>query len=229
MHTIANRNFGRIGPYLVVAPILIVILAFYGKQFLGAGILGPLVGALVGLLWTLVIGAIATWAMVRWRSSLLANAPVFAASVAIGLMTGGGLMYGWMMAAALHEPSTTSAVLSALMWPAVPFYITLNSAMELLFLSLLVFWNWDTDRRRRVLILGGVAAYSVMRVWTYLVFAETRLDIALHTLSPADVEWFKQTLATDFRIVLNVVTYLCLTLAAFVAPWHGHNSRPTVD
>src|SRR5262249_43253706 len=31
------------------------------------------------------------------------------------------------------------------MWPAVPFYIVLNSAMELLLLRFLVFWNWDTD------------------------------------------------------------------------------------
>ena len=34
-------------------------------------------------------------------------------------------MYGWMMAAALNEPSTTGAALSSLMWPAVPFYTEL--------------------------------------------------------------------------------------------------------
>src|SRR5262245_29977123 len=95
-----------------------------------------------------------------------------------------GLMYGWMMAAALNEPSTTGAALSARMWPAVPFYIVLNSAMELLLVALLVFWNWDTDRRRRLLIVTSVAVYFVLRIWTYLVFAETRLDIASHALSP---------------------------------------------
>jgi hypothetical protein len=31
-----------------------------------------------------------------------------------------------------------------------------------------------------------------MRIWTYLVFAETRLEISQHPLSQADVEWFKQ-------------------------------------
>jgi hypothetical protein len=51
------------------------------------------------------------------------------------------------------------------------------------------------------------------------VFAEARLDIARHTLSPADVEWFRQTLATDFRTVLNVIAYVCLILAALVPPW----------
>ena len=128
-------------------------------------------------------------------------------------------MYGWIMAAALNEPSTTGAVLSALMWPAVPFYIVLNSAMELLLLALLVFWNWDTDQRRRTLILTSVAIYFVMRVWTYLVFAETRLDIASHPLSPADIAWFKQTLAGDFRIILNIVVFGLLLLATCIPPW----------
>jgi hypothetical protein len=111
----------------------------------------------------------------------------------------------------------TYAVLSALMWPAVPFYITLNSPMELALVSLLVFWNWEVDRRRRVLILVGVTIYFAMRVWTYHVFAEARLDIARHTLSQVDVERFKQ--ATDFRPVLNVITFICLILAALVPPW----------
>jgi hypothetical protein len=147
--------------------------------------------------------------------------------IVVGLMTGPSLMYGWMMTAALNEPSTTYAVLSALMWPAVPFYITLNSAMELALVSLLVFWNWEADWRRRVLILVGVTAYFAMRVWTYLVFAELRLDIARHTLSPADVEWFKQTLAADFRPVLNVITFICLIVAALVPPWPASSRLST--
>jgi hypothetical membrane protein len=60
-----------------------------------------------------------------------------------------------------------------------------------------------------------------MRIWTYLVFAETRLDITQHTLSQADVDWFKRTLAADFRVVLNNVTYVCFLLAAFL-PVRSH-------
>ena len=133
-------------------------------------------------------------------------------------MTGAGLMYACMMVAALNEPSTTCATVSALMWPAVPFYITLNSIMELLIVGFLVFANWHTTPRRRALILLSVIVYFVMRVWTYLVFAEMRLDIARHTLSPADVEWFKSTLAMDFRIVLNLISFICLVLAALAPP-----------
>jgi hypothetical protein len=204
-------------PYLIAAPILATIGAFYGKIFLPIGVAGPIAGAVAGVVWALLIGVIANRLMRRatW-SALLADAPVALAIIAIGLMTGGGLMYGWMMAAALSEPSMTYAVLSALMWPAVPFFIMLNSTMEMLLVSLLVFCNWDSDARRRTLIILGVATYFVMRVWTYLIFAEARLDIAQHTLAPADVEWFKATLAMDWRIALNLISYVCLVLAALL-------------
>ena len=215
-----SSNFGSIGPYLVVAPMLATILGFYGNMFAPSKVLGTITGALAGVLWAVLVGAIANRILRRSKQNVwLANAPVFLAVIAIGLMAGASLMYTWMMAAALNEPTTTYAVLSALMWPAVPFYITLNSAMELVLLALLVFWNWDVDARRRAFILVGVALYFAMRVWTYLVFAETRLDIAQHALSPADVEWFKQTLAMDFRVALTVITYVCLVAAALIPPW----------
>lgn len=137
-------------------------------------------------------------------------------------------MYASMMKAVLNASSLTYAVLQALMQPAVPFYIILNTTMELFIVSLIVFWNWDTHPNRRMLVLIGVLAYCAMRIWTYLVFAETRLEISQHTLSQADVEWFKQTLATDFRLVLNTITYVCFLIAAFLpvrADRNGEASR----
>jgi hypothetical protein len=170
-----------------------------------------------GVLWALLLGFIAERLMRReaWRG-WLANAPVFLGVIATGLMIGGGTMYASLTSAALDEPSMTYAVLSALMKPAVPFYIILNTLMELFLVSLAVFGNWDTSPRRRTLILVGAMAYLAMRVWTYLVYAETRLVISQQPLSQADVEWFKRTLATDFRIVLNLVTNVSFLLAAFV-------------
>lgn len=125
-------------------------------------------------------------------------------------------MYLSMMSEALNEPSTTQAVLSALMQPAVPFFIILNTLMELLVISLIVFWNWDTSLNRRTLILIGVLVYFVHRIWTQLVYAEPRLEITLRPLSEADIEWFKQTLTTDYRVVLNSIIYVCFLLAAFI-------------
>jgi hypothetical protein len=226
MGSLFYREFRDNGSYVVVAVTLATIGAFYGKAFLPFGVISAVLGAAAGLLWAMLIGFIARRLMRQARATrLLADTPVALAVIALGLMTGAGLMYGWMMAAALAESSATYALLSALMWPAVPFYIALNSAMELLIVALLVLWNWQINRRRRTLVLVAVAAYFVMRVWTYLVFAEIRLDIALRPLTASDVEWFKQTLAMDFRIALNLIAFVCLVLAAFVAPWPTPDRR----
>jgi hypothetical protein len=220
MNTITvNRTKSQIrfSPYYVTVPMLAVILGFYGKQFLPPGVLGIAAGALIGALWAIGLGLVAQRLARReeWRVRL-ANTSVFLSIIVIGLTIGGGYMYASMMKGALNDPSLTYSVLSALMQPAVPFYIILNTSMELFFVSLLVFWNWEADPKRRALILIGVVAYFVMRIWTYLVFAETRLEISQRPLTPADVEWFKQTLADDFGLVLNNITYVCLLLAAFL-------------
>jgi hypothetical protein len=216
MSTYDVRSLGRFGPYLAAVPFLMIIIGFYGT-FLPFGPLGLLGMALVGLLWALVLGFIAGRLARReaWPARL-ANASLFLGIIAVGLTIGGGIMYAFMMEAALGEPSTTYAVLSALMQLAVPYFIVLNTTMELLLVPLLVFWNWDTGSRRKALVLSGVIAYLAMRVWTYLVFAETRLAVSQRTLSAADVAWFQQTLATDYRIVLNIITFTCFLLAAFV-------------
>ena len=229
MSTLDVRSLGRFGPYLVAVPFLVVIFGFYGN-FLPFGFSGILGMALVGLLWARVLGFLAgrlgrreTWRV--W----LANAPLFLSIVGTGLMIGGGVMYGAMMKEVLGEPSTTYAVLSALMQPAVPYFIVLNTTMELLLVPLLVFWNWDSDPRRKALFLIGVIAYLAMRVWTYLVFAEARLDISQRPLSAADVAWFEQTLATDLRIVLDVITFICFLLAAFVPASPAARLRKSAD
>jgi hypothetical protein len=115
-------------------------------------------------------------------------------------------------------------VISALMRPAVPFYIILNTTTERFLVPLAVYTNWNANRLRKSLILIGVAAYFAMRIWTYSVFAENRLEMSLRPLTAADVEWFKATLAIDFRLVLNVIMYICWIWAAFAgaAPHNDH-------
>ena len=62
-----NRN--RVGPYLVVVPILMIILGFYGRMFLGSALLGTAAGAVAGLLWALITGFSAAWLMRHWRQA----------------------------------------------------------------------------------------------------------------------------------------------------------------
>lgn len=129
-------------------------------------------------------------------------------------------MYTFMMFAAVEEPSTTYTILSALMQPAVPYYVVINSLLEMFIMLFVIFFNWNVDRKRRIFSLTGVGLYLVMRIWTYLVYAETRLAISSQTLSVADVEWFRRTLATDYRPVLELVTQAFFILAALV-PAHS--------
>jgi hypothetical protein len=187
------------------------------------GYLGIIGFASVGFLWALILGFIAKRLIIRREAwiGLLANAPLFLDIIATGLLMGGGFIYIFMMNAALNEPSTTYAVLSALMKPAVSYYIVLNSLMELLIIPFVVFLNWNTNPKRRTYIIIGVVSYFVMRVWTYLVFATTRLEISERTLSAADVAWFKQTLATDYRVILILITQAFFILAAFIPVKEG--------
>jgi len=216
MNSVNARSQSPFSPYIIAMPFAMILFGFYGT-FLPFGLLGILGVAVVGLLWARFLGFIAHRLMRReaWRE-WLANASLFVSIIAIGLMVGGGSMYIFMMSEVLDEPSTTYAVLSALMQPSVPFYIIINTTLELFIMLFVVFSNWDADPKRRVFSLIGVGLYLVMRIWTYLVYAETRLEISTHTLSVADVEWFKQTLATDYRALLELVSQGFFILAAMI-------------
>lgn len=207
----------RASPYTVAVMFQVVIFGLYGYQFLPFGVLGIAAGALVGLLWALGLGFAARRLGRREEPRRrLANAAVFLNVIAIGLLVGGGGMYMAMMFEVLEEPSLTYAVLSALMQPSVPFFIIINSLMELFLVSLAVYWNWSASPGRRAFVLAGALAYLVMRIWTYLVYAEARLEISQQPLSQADVQWFIQTLENDFRIVLNIFAFLSFLSAAFL-------------
>src|SRR5215207_3375125 len=219
LHTNAGETGGRerFGPYLVAVAVTTIIfsLASLALQLGAPGVIG---GAVVGFAWSLSLGFIAgrLGRRERWRPRL-ADAPVLPAVTASGLLIGGGLMYGLLMDAALREPSTTYATLSALVRSAVRYFIAVNTLMEVFVIPLAVFWNWHIPRRRALVVIA-VTAYFVLRVWTYLTYAPTRLDISTRPLSAAEAAWFKETLKTDYRGVLNVVTHAALTLTAFVPP-----------
>ncbi|MCC6167846.1 MAG: hypothetical protein IT329_11515 [Caldilineaceae bacterium] len=220
---LSERGGDARAPYLVAALFAMTIFGFYGA-LLPFGFLGIVGGAAAGLLWAFLVGLAAQRLMRRttWHARL-ANASVFVSILAVGLMAGAGAMYIAMMLAAVDEPSMTYAVLSALMQPAVPFYIVLNSLLELLVMLLVVFSNWQAGRKRRLYSLAGVGLYLVMRIWTYLVYAEMRLEISTHTLSAADVAWFKQTLAADYRPGLVLLILACFVLAAFAPVTRGES------
>lgn len=224
--TTANTRKGldRYGPYVLAIPFAAILFGFYGT-FLPFGLLSIAGFALGGVLWALLLGFVANRVMRRetWRQRL-ANGSLFVSIIALGLMIGGGLMYILMMFEAVNEPSTTYATLSALMQPAVPYFIVINTLLELFIMLLVLFSNWNEDRRRRNYALIGVGLYLVIRIWTYLVYAENRLTISTETLSLADVEWFTRTLSTDYRVGLELIAQASLILAAMV-PFQAARNR----
>ncbi len=207
-----------VSPYIAVTPLVALMFAFYGKV-MPFGVLGYFGGASAGVVWSLLVGAAsARLGRGPMPAMLGADASLFACIVVAGTLTGGGALYSPLFRSVLREPSTTYAVLSALMRPTVPFFIALNSAMEILFVPFVLYLNWHAEPARRGIVLIAAALYVVHRGWTYLVYAERRLATGTSPLSEADVAWYTRTLATDYRIVLNALIFALFTATAFLKP-----------
>jgi hypothetical protein len=207
---------GQLGPYLVVIPLVTLVFALYGTM-VPFGALGYFGGALAGLAWSLLAGLIATWLNHRISIAIWsADASLFGCAIATGLLAGAGIMYVLLFSSVLREPSTTHAVISAMMKPTVPFYIALNSAMEIFFIPLVVFLNRHAQPARRWILVASATIYLIQRVWTYLVYTKQRFATGTSPLSEADLAWFRKTLKTDYRVVLNVMIFAFFAAAAFL-------------
>lgn len=202
--------------YFVASPLVTINFALYGRVIKK----GPsvyLACAAGGLLWSILVGLSAGWLQYR-TGSVSSDVVLFCCIVDSGVLAGSGLLYERVFGSALLEPSLTNGVLSAMMRPTVPYYITLNSAMEILFVPLVIFLNWDVAPTRRWIIVASAIVYLLQRVWTYLVYAERRLATGTAPLSSEAIAWFKRTLATDRRTVLNLAVLALFTVAAFLRP-----------
>jgi hypothetical protein len=145
--------------------------------------------------------------------------------VATGLMLGGGVMYGLLMRAAAIAPAE---VLSAMMQPTIPFFIILNTPLELVVVPCAVFANWQNATRRRLILIAAASFYA-LRIWSYLVYVPNRMEIASRPLSPEDLEWFERSMAVDYRAILLAVVFVIFTCTAFVSHPSGPaaQARPT--
>jgi len=201
--------------WLVATPLIALVSGSYGKV-MHRGPWGYVSGAVAGILWSLLAWFVAARLDATQAAAILsADLSLGACVLATGLLAGSGI-YVLVSLSVLREPSTTYAVLSAMMRPTVPFYISINSAMELLFLPLVLFLNWNAGPARRWIIVAACVIYAAQRVWTYAVYAERRLTTATQPLSEADVAWYRQSIATDYRAIINVAVFVLFTVAAVV-------------
>ena len=199
-------------PYLitVAATSLIVALGSTGLALGTSGIVG---GAALGLVWAIVLGSVVERLIRRddWKRRL-ANGSVFVVIVTSGVMLGGGLMYGLLMRAAAGAPAE---VLSAMMQPTIPFFIILNTPLELAAVPCTILANWYNSTRRRLILIAAASFYA-LRIWSYLVYVPNRMAIASRPLSPTDLEWFQRSMEVDYRAPLLAVVFVGFTIAAFV-------------
>ena len=111
--TTNEKRYGRLGPFMVVVPALVVVSAIGFSTLGGIGAVS-LQGSLA-LGWSLLLGFIALrLARSESRRAALANGSVFLATLALGVMAGGGLPSQLLLSAGLSTPSTTFTMIHPL-------------------------------------------------------------------------------------------------------------------
>lgn len=133
------------------------------------------VALLVGAVWGIALGLVATWIKKQATlSAWLEDAFVMLGATALAFAAGGGMLALLMLDSALDSPSLTGETLVQMFLPMIPFYIIVNSSMELLIIPGLLYLGWRAGTRR-ILIIVVAALFFALRVWTYLAFVPNRL------------------------------------------------------
>jgi hypothetical protein len=123
---------------------------------------------------------------------------------------------------ALDSSSVTGETLQSTFMPAIPYYIIVNSILEILIIPAVIAFSWRPGPRR-VLILAGAALYLAMRVWTYLAFVPARLgwadeDHAAQVLTAVERRQAAQdTMLNDPRWALLLAMMAIFLIAAHLS------------
>ncbi len=178
------------------------------------------VALFIGAVWGITIGLIATWIRKKVRlSAQLEDALVLLGAVAMAFLGAGGMAGILLLNSALDSSSLSGETLVLMFLPAILFAVIPNTAMEFVIVPLLLIIGWR-DGKRRILIAVSTALFLVLRVWTYLVFASSRLDFAetARSTTPLTAAERQQAYADlhldDPRWILNLILFAVFLLAA---------------
>jgi hypothetical protein len=207
-------------PFLLAVPFTTAVTGLFN---LSEAMPTPLAIA-VGAVWGVLLGLVAV-AIMRRKPKLgawIEDGLVFAGVLAFALAGCGGLMAILMLNGALESASLTGESLEAMFLPSIPYYIIVNSFLEILVIPAVVYFGWRAGRRR-ALIMSAVVLYFAMRVWTYLVFVPGRLGWAddehsTDTMTPADLDRAADDLMLDDPRWAMVLAMLVLFLIAAHLP-----------
>ncbi|WP_433160222.1 hypothetical protein [Kribbella sp. CA-247076] len=202
-------------PYFLVVPFSALITGLFN---LGEFLPWPL-AILIGASWGALVGLIAQ--RIRWRRA--EDALIAAAATGFAFAGCGGLMAILLLKGALTSTSLTGDALEQMFLPSIPYYIAVNSILEILVIPLILYVGWRPGRRR-ILIVAVAALYFAMRVWTYLAFVPARLgwadsDHSTEPLTPAErTQAYDDLMLDDPRWILLLVMFALLLLAALLRP-----------
>jgi hypothetical protein len=163
----------------LVPTVLVVVFTTLITGWFNLSEVMPLpLAILAGVAW----GVLLSWAASRLRTppalgAWLEDALVYFGTVGFAFAGCGGLMAILLLNGALDSSSVTGETLERTFLPAIPYYIIVNSILEILVIPAVMAFSWRPGPRR-VLILAGAALYFAMRVWTYLAFVPARLGWA---------------------------------------------------
>jgi hypothetical protein len=169
---------GRTRDWLVPTVLVVLFTALITGWFNLSQVMPLPLAVLAGAAW----GVLLSWAASRLSrhptmGAWLEDVFVSLGTVGFAFAGCGGLMAILLLDGALDSSSVTGETLESTFLPAIPYYIIVNSILEILIIPGVIAVSWRPGPRR-VLILAGAALYFAMRVWTYLAFVPARLSWA---------------------------------------------------
>ena len=202
-------------PYFLVVLFSALITGLFN---LGEFVPWPL-AILIGATWGILVCLVAQ----RIRHRRAEDTLIAFAAAGFAFAGCGGLMAILLLKGELNSTSLTGEALEQMFLPSIPYYIAVNSILEILIIPLILYVAWRPGRRR-IVIVAAAALYFAMRVWTYIAFVPARIgwadsDHSTQPLTPAErTQAFDDLMLNDPRWILLLVMFGLLLLAALLRP-----------
>ncbi len=218
----AAAQISRTNQLARLVPVMVFTIVVTGWFNLSELMPAPLALALAAG-WGAAIGSLGLWIRSKARlGAWLEDGFVSLAAVGFAFAGCGGLMAILILDGAMDSSSLTGQTLEATFLPSIPYYIIVNSILELLVIPIVIALSWRPGIRR-VLVLAAVSLYFLMRVWTYLAFVPNRMgwaesDHTTQVLSAAERHQAANDLMlNDPRWIMLLAMFGILLIAAHLS------------
>jgi hypothetical protein len=218
----ATEHRSRIRPLVPLAAVIVFTTVVTGWFNLSEAVPTPL-ALLLGAGWGAALGAFGLWIRSKARLGAWVEDGLVSLGAAGFAFAGcGGLMAILLLSGAMDSSSLTGETLESTFLPSIPYYIVVNSILELFVVPLVIVLSWRPGLRRG-LVLAAAGLYFLMRVWTYLAFVPRRLgwaesDHTAEVLTPAEHRQAAEDLMLDDpRWILLLAMFAILVVAAHLS------------